>query len=618
MVVGVRRLSSVPGLLGGPEGPESFASFVDRVAAHQLVPASITTLLSEAGVIEHDRHDLLPAGYGVDLTLIQRARFAWVCRLEPEELAAMLLRSLDGVAFDLSGLDVTDANSVRQVAHREWAGFAGSACCPACLAATGGWRLHWRLWTSFVCLTHRTLLVDVCPRCERRTGGYRADQSNAPRFATHVPRPGFCANSLPAGASGVGRAARPCGQDLRLVPTLDLSGAPRLLAAQSAVNGVLEARVARVAGEEVSSLTYLGHLRSLMALALHATQPGDLGELPDPIMRVLVDTCETRDQKRASEAGLRGTVIHPYKGVPGDTQLVAAILPWAVELLDSPDQKCVSEGLRPLVERSRGIRGSAVRAAARDFHLRGPLWVALDQALAPKALFHRTMGHLAPAGTGDYRTFDTRHVPHLIWEEDFECDFQHLLAGSRIGVTAARVAISVSLLRLTGRHTVPASVRLLGLEGYSQAASLNPLVMHLGKTGGKEAFQAALHALASRLEAPGSHRDYRAAQLALMDFSSLSPEDWASCHEALGGGATKTAGRRRNAAAWIWSQALSSHPHFSPALTKPGLDTTTAREVYRRFETRDLPRLQAALTPILQRIEAHLQLSPEPTLSPAR
>lgn len=46
MVRGVRPLSSVPSLLGGPEGPESFASFVDRLAAHQLVPVPITTLLS--------------------------------------------------------------------------------------------------------------------------------------------------------------------------------------------------------------------------------------------------------------------------------------------------------------------------------------------------------------------------------------------------------------------------------------------------------------------------------------------------------------------------------------------------------------------------------------------
>jgi len=606
VVARVRPLSSVPGLLGGPEGPESFASFVDRVAAHQLVPAPITTLLSEAGVIAQDRHGLLPAGYGIDLIPSLRASFASACRLSPGELEAMLLRSLDGVALDLTGLDVTDPGSVRVVGHREWAGFAGSACCPACLAQTGGWRLRWKLWTSFVCLTHGTLLVDVCPRCERRTGSYRAERSNAPRFATHVPRPGFCANSLAAGASGVGRAARPCGQDLRVVPTLGLSGAPRLLAAQSAVNGVLEARVARVAGEEVSSLTYLGHLRSLMALALHAAQPGDLGELPDPITRVLVDACETRDEKRVSEAGIRGTVLHPYKGVPGDTRLVAAILPWAVELLASPDQEGVTQGLRPLVERSRGIRGSAVRAAARDFHLGGPLEVALDQALASRALFHRTMGHMAPAGTGSYRTFDPRHVPHLIWEEDFERDFRPLLAGSRIGETAARVAISVALVRLTGKHTVPASIRLLGLEGHSQGASLNPLVMHLGRMGGKEGFQQALHALATRLEGPGLHRDYRAAQQALAGLNALDVQTWERCREAAGMRPNRSGGLRRNIAAWVWATVLSSDPYFSPALSADAGKQEELREVYRRFERKQLPRLREVLGKVARAMEGEL------------
>ncbi|MDL2344787.1 TniQ family protein [Deinococcus sp. MIMF12] len=604
MVAGVRPFSSVPGLLGGPEGPESFASFVDRLAAHQLVPAPITTLLAEAGVIPQDRHDVLPAGYGLDLTSEQRERFAYACRLESGELAAMLLRSLDGVAFDLTGLDVTHPNSVRVVGHREWAGFAGSACCPACLAQTGGWRLRWKLWTSFVCLTHGTLLMDVCPRCERRTGGYRAERSNAPRFATHVPRPGFCANSLSPGNSGLGRAARPCGEDLRQVPTSDLSGAPRLLEAQRAVNGVLEVGVARVAGEEVSSLTYLGHLRSLMALALHAAQPGDLGKLPDPIARALAQACEVRDERRVSEAGVRGTALHPYKGAPGDTRLVAAILPWAVELLASPDQEGVTDGLRPLVERSRGIRGSAVRAAARDFHLRGPLEVALDQVLAPRALFHRTMGHLAPAGTGSYRVFETRHVPHLIWEEDFERDFRPLLEGSRIGDTAARVAVSVALVRLSGRHTVPASIRLLGLEGHSQGASLNPLVMHLGRTGGKEAFQEALHGLATRLEGPGPHRhrDYRAAQEALAGFVVLDLETWERCREAAGMRPNRSEGLRRNTAAWVWATVLSSDPAFSPALSADCGKQDVLREVYRRFEREQLPRLGEVLGEVAREV----------------
>ncbi|WP_158679868.1 TniQ family protein [Deinococcus sp. NW-56] len=583
---------------------------MDRLAAGQLIPAAVSTILKDTGLLTEDRFDarVLP-GYGIDLTPEQRETFSRACRLGPGELDAMLMRSLDGVAYDLIGLDVRDANSVRAVAHREWSGFAGSACCPECLRETGGWRLRWRLWTSFVCLTHGRLLGARCPRCEHRTGNYRADQGNRPRFLTHVPVPGLCANSLPRGLSAQGRAAEPCGFDLRTLETADLSGAPRLLAAQRAVNAALERGEAVVAGQEVSALVYVRHLRSLVALALHAAQPGDLGELPAPIHRAWQEACEARDDLRASEAGRRGTRFHPYKAAPDDPALVAATLPWAVELLASPDQAGVTRGLRPLIERSRGIRGSAVRALGRDFHLEGVLAAALDEALAPRALTQRTVGHLAPGGTGEYRTFDPARVPHLIWAADYENDFGPLLRDSGLSEQAARVAISMALVRLARPCSVRESAALLGLEGRFGGTSTNPMMLYLGRTAGKEAFSEALHALATRLEGPGPHRDYRAAERALEDFVELDADAWEACRNAAGLPSAKSAALRRNSAAWIWSEILSSHPHFSPALTAPGLNRVSAREVYRRFEASQLPALEEALSVQRRWMEGELGLS---------
>ena len=486
---GGRPLSSVPRPLSGVEGPEAFGSFVERVAARQLEPTSVWTILVETGLLPQDRFDApMPVAYGINLTPEQHEAFVHVCKLEPGELEGLLLRSLDGVAFDLSGLNLADGDSVRAVGAREWAGFAGSACCSACLGETGGWRLRWRLWTSFVCLTHGRLLINRCPGCGQRTAVFRRGQGTRPLFATHMPRPGHCGNGVPHGRRTAEKAGWPCGHDLRDVPSPDLSGTPRLLATQRAVNAVLNqqgrGRGAVVAGQQVSALTYFGHLRSLVALALHAAQPADLGELPLWIALALHDVCERRDAERLRTAGVRGTRDHPYKAAPDDTRLVAATLPWATELLASPDQAGITAGLRPLIERSREVRGSAVRALGRDFHLKGPLAAALAEVLAPRANFQRGLGHLAPAGTGKYRTFSPSLVPHLIWQEDYERDFLPLLEGSGIGETAARVAIGLALVRLTGPHPLPASVTLLGLDGLSKGASSNPMVGHLGRTGG--------------------------------------------------------------------------------------------------------------------------------------
>lgn len=610
-----RLLSSVPGLLPGA-GSESFASFIDRLAAHQLVPVPVTTILAASGIIPEDRYDALPAGYGIDLTPEQRIAFARVCGLSEVEVNSMLMRQFDGIAFDLTGLAVTDANSVRSTAHREWAGFAGSACCPACLRESGGgWHLRWKLWTSFVCMEHGVLLVDRCPRCERRTGSYRADQGNRPRFATHVPVPGRCANSLAVGAGGAGQAARPCGQDLGAIPVIDLSDAPRLLQAQQDINAVLRLRTGQVAGQQVPALVYFRHLRSLVALALHATQPDDLGELPRPIHDALDDYVVRRDDIRAGERGRRGTSIHPYKAAPGDVRLIAATLPWAVEVLGQPDQLALTEVLRPMIDRTRTIRRSSIRAVGRDFHLEGALKLALSRILISRAPLRHTIGHLAPAGTGAYRTFRPEHVPHLILKDVYERDFRLLLAGSGVGATAARVAISVALVMLTGQHSRKSAIRLLGLEGLHKGTSLPVVMVHLKEREHLEVFQIALHALADRLEGPGPHLDYRAAQRQLEAFRMVDTDTWLNLGEAAGVQVSDREAQRRNAAAWVWAEVLSSDPMLSPAMRG---STPRERESLLKGYRDFMSLHQAELEPALLEVAADVRARLFPTISESR
>jgi len=62
-----RTPTRLPTLLTPEQGPESFANHADRAATHQVYPLPITALLARAGVMEADRFDLLPHGYGMDL-----------------------------------------------------------------------------------------------------------------------------------------------------------------------------------------------------------------------------------------------------------------------------------------------------------------------------------------------------------------------------------------------------------------------------------------------------------------------------------------------------------------------------------------------------------------------
>lgn len=69
---------------------------------------------------------------------------------------------------------------------------------------------------------------------------------------------------------------------------------------------------------------------------------------------------------------------------------------------------------------------------------------------------------------------------------------------------------------------------------------------------------------------------------------------------------TRSEGLRRNAAAWVWSEVLSSDPYFSPALSAEPGKQENLREVYRRFERGQLPRLREVLGEVARVMEGAL------------
>jgi TniQ len=583
----IRPLPSRPWPLNS-DGPEAFAGYVERSGALQLLPLSVTTLLTRSGVIAEDLQSALPSGYGVDLTDAQVTSFARTHTLPEGAVRGMLLRRYDGVAFDLTGLDVTDPKSVRRVASREWASFTGSAYCPACLGDRAVWNLEWKLWFSAVCPRHGCLLVDLCPSCARRPGNFRDETGGMPLYATRPVRPGVCLNPPATGLGGEGRLAAPCGHVLSTTPVLDISGSQRLSRMQEGVLSVLRMGEGTLLGQPVPALTYFNHLRSLVALLMHVAQPDDLGVLSAPVLAAFAEHAHERDLTRVRERG-RGTSIHPYKAPPKSLRLTAAVLPLATELLESDTPDALSTLLAPVLSRAQDLKGSQVRQLVAYFHIQGPLQDAFERSLEGKLSFDRRLGQRA-LGSGFYTYgFSPAEVPQLLWKEEYEAQFSQFFSGSRMESSYARRVCSMALVRLCGPYTWVQAADALSLPASHATGSANSAMGLLAAGGHDAAFRDALHSLAERLSRQPSRVDYRGRRERLAGLMTLSRGDWQVVAKGAGIEGVKDTARRRSAAAWIWAQVTGGDPRLSPALNTGEGNRRSRMEMYRRFETHDLP-----------------------------
>lgn len=145
---------------------QSFKSWVDRMALRNGSPP--WTITEASGLDVRASSDVRSLAYGVVTTPEACRAIAAATGLSSEIVRGMHLEMFDGSAVDLASVRVGDKESVRRAETREWAQLFGSRACPTCLAASGGvWLAWWKLGWAAVCPAHRTLLVDLCPRCRR-------------------------------------------------------------------------------------------------------------------------------------------------------------------------------------------------------------------------------------------------------------------------------------------------------------------------------------------------------------------------------------------------------------------------------------------------------------------
>ena len=587
-----------------PIDGESLPSLFDRIAARSPLSVPLTTILYRVGVTPSELTTDLKSAYGVVLPEARLQDVAVVLRLPPERVRATLLSHYDGVALDLSGLDPEDPQSLRRVGMREWAYLVGSHYCPACLTEDQAWRIAWKLPFTFACERHQALLSDTCPLCARRAGNIREDLGGAPRYAAQRRQPGYCMNPPATGVADVGRSAKACGQDLGQVPQVDLSGWPRLLATQRHLNAVME--TGKDEGTGLPALEYLRTLRSLCALMLYVARPDDLGDLPSAVRHAFSEYADERERRleqrrdrREAEGGRKGPSIHVYGAAPTQAALMAALLPKAVEMLtpaqDAPLQRAdLSARLAVFAQRLRDRDQTKLRPVARDFNFRGVLLQAWNSGLAGKAGFDHRLGLLSPyARLERPYAFGPHHVPQLLWENEYLAHFAPLFAASDLQEDTARRVCSAALVRLAGQTDWAGACMALDLPTTFSTGGVNKAMGVLNTLNHSEAFAVALHDLAVRLESLPGKADYHARRYALESLTEISLDDWKSLESQSHVHPGRHEGRRRNIAAYLWAQVTGGDWRLAPALR--GMKTGPTRDMYLRFESRDLIQLRPLL-----------------------
>ncbi|GAA5513083.1 hypothetical protein Dcar01_01809 [Deinococcus carri] len=258
--------------------------------------------------------------------------------------------------------------------------------------------------------------------------------------------------------------------------------------------------------------------------------------------------------------------------------------------------------LAPLAARAREVKGSQVRQLATYFHFGGMLAGAYDASLADRSHLRRRLGrdaHARPA-----YAFTPDHVPPELWPKVYRERFALFLTESDLTETSGRRFVSMVLVQLVSSLDRVGAARALGLPPSHAGGLYNKAMGVVRSRGHTAAFDEQVRAVAAELSVRPDRVDYSARRRLLADFRELTPQQWA------GLGVTGLAGtpvRRRNAAAWVWSQLTLRDAKNSPALSsRNSTQRESHREVYRRFRDGDLERLRPALERLAEEVQAGL------------
>ena len=545
-----------------PVPGEALTSYIDRLAAMHKVDRLV--MLQAVGMIENERYERM-TGYGVLLDDERLERFSTATRLSRSVVVNMLLASYKGVAINLSGVNANAPDTLRRAAISEWAYFTGSHACPHCIREDqGAWQLAWKLPWSFACVKHKCYLVPYCPCCRRRLASGRRDRTLSPLFVRQVPKPGHCSNPQPDGTGRMGRSSRPCDHDLTGVPTIAACAAT--LCVQELLNECMSGTAPRSAGSQVSALEYFCDLRSLCAFILYCSELDDFGHLPSPealAFRAFANERDhiffTRQESATPRNGQRMRLVYARQESP---ELMAAVSYLATTILAAADAPSIGRLLFPLTERFI-VRTRHRWAATRYFGFSSRLATVIEENIALRSTFDRSIGRHAVASREIPFSFESRHVPQLLWKDDFQQDFEIFFPA--VYEHSARRFCAVALVKLCGNFTWAQSASELNLPTGAALKMASHCISILEETGTKAAFAENLRKVAMRLSKETNKIDYNARRNALSTLINIPKEHWNDICRAEdiypGSGS-----RNRCATVWLWAELTGGDWRLAPGV----------------------------------------------------
>jgi hypothetical protein len=592
-----------------PEPGEWLPSYLDRLAAFAEVP--LTTMLARVGLIDKDSSKALNNGYGIFLHDERVRVVAKLARLDEAVVRGMLLSHYDGNCLRLN-LDDGVLREGQNIPLHQWAFFSGSLICPKCLTDSDGvWQLAWKLPWSFLCVKHKLLLVNGCPRCDLLPAQWRSDRVTKPRYPSLIPRPGFCFNSMHKHRDIVSMK-NPCGQNLRLIKTASVENFPQLISTQLAIHSVLTTQQGTVAGQSVTSLEFFDSLRSLSQLIAYAAYPNDLAtqwEIPKRTAAEFKIYVEQRERTYTERDEAKRLGLLPAKGprhkqgahAPNNPALMAGLLTEALWILNAPDLDEFSERFDWLVNRARA---KIPKLKEMLYYFSFPPTLANSYSIyARNPHFNFTVGiHSKFNSIDDHKfyNFEPRHVPQVMWKENYEELFAPLFIGW--SEMYARRVCSAALVKICGDYTWAEAGKLLGLPEQRTKGLGNWLMTMLTQNNQKEIFAEKLHQVASRLEGDKRKTDYALRREYFGAFDLIPREDWQSILKAAG---AKYAKARTYASVWVWAEATGSDWRLAPRMQRGNV--SNLRSAYTRFLRKTISGLEPELKNYIKQQTAKME-----------
>ena len=532
----------------------------------------------------------------------------WTVLLRPSEIAS--ISAATGIAphfIDAMTLSRYDGNALlidtatRHVNRRRlWGRATGSRFCPDCLAASGGrWQLSWRLGWSFACTTHRRLLADVCPRCQRIPHRHPV---------ADLPQPGRCI--APASKHERGLVIPRCGGELFTAATPTFPAGHPVLEAQQLILDVMEkdkADFGIYTPRPVPTVMALTDLRAVAGRILRYADRENLNQL------LPADLLAAYDQARSQPAGYRqpaSTLFRPGFMAPAHAAIAAVGVTVAVQALTSGTIRDAGAALCWLVtaSRTRGIavtpsnmggwgRDTSDTLKAVQVSAVGPLMKPSDQ------LRYRTSADI-PHHHVPIRRSLSRHqrVPAMFWT----AWALRLRPDPRLTLPAVRPALSAALLLAGTRHSLPDTAQ--ALDGVPDGHDTSRILQRLQAHRHWPSILTALTRLADYLHEHNVPIDYHRRRR--LDYSALLPEDqWRHIHQQTR--TTSGGPHRLRFARCLLFEKLSGLPtERAPALF--AIDKGDARTRYLNSTARFTAEITAHLNDSAQEFLAHHGIHDEP------